>query len=148
MANPAIIRMLGHNSFEDLSRLNLGETGFHPEHPWHLFKQVLEKDGAIHNLEIKWMRTDGQEIIVEKNARAIRGPNGVTLFYESFVVDVTSRKRAERARSDRQDLLRIFIKDSPSAISMLDSQLRFIAVSKGWLSKYGLKIRDVRGHNI
>jgi diguanylate cyclase (GGDEF)-like protein/PAS domain S-box-containing protein len=46
---------------------------------------------------------------------------------------------------DSEDLLRVFIDQAPVAIAMLDREMRYVAVSRRWLSDYGFSDRDIHG---
>ncbi|OPX31582.1 hypothetical protein B1H10_08620 [candidate division KSB1 bacterium 4484_188] len=47
MANPALIKMLGFSSFEELAEKNLEESGFESDYSRAEFKRILEKKGQI-----------------------------------------------------------------------------------------------------
>ncbi|MFY8094626.1 MAG: PAS domain S-box protein [Niveispirillum sp.] len=47
----------------------------------------------------------------------------------------------------REHLLDLFIRHTPAAIAMLDAQLRYVAVSRRWLSDYELGERDLIGRS-
>lgn len=47
----------------------------------------------------------------------------------------------------REHLLDLFIRHAPAAIAMLDAQLRYVAVSRRWLSDYQLGERDLIGRS-
>jgi PAS domain S-box-containing protein len=97
MANPALVRMLGYSSFDDLASRNLEKEGFDDNLPRSKFKELLEKEGEVVGLESNWVRHDGTLIHVLENARAIRGEGGTILYYEGTVEDITERKSAEEA---------------------------------------------------
>jgi len=96
-ANPAIIRMLGFNSLEELARRNLEEEGFEPTYPRSYFKEVLKKEGRVTGLESIWKKKDGTRIWVRESARAIKDDSGQLLYYEGTVEDITARVEAEEA---------------------------------------------------
>jgi PAS domain S-box-containing protein len=95
MANPALVRMLGFDSFEELAQKNLEESGFEPEYPRSLFKERIETDGNVIGLESVWIRKDGTPLYIRENARAIRDHAGNTIYYEGTVEDITESKKAE-----------------------------------------------------
>ena len=97
MANPTLIRMLGFESFEDLAQGHPEEDGLAATHPRALFKERIEKDGAIHGLETDWKKKDGTTIYVRESATAIRDAGGNALYYEGTVEDITDRRKAEDA---------------------------------------------------
>ena len=89
MANPALIKLLGFSSFEELSRRNLNVEGFDTNTPRQVFLDRIDKQGAVHGMESTWMRADGKLIYIQDSATAIKDANGRTLYYEGTIVDVT-----------------------------------------------------------
>ena len=96
MVNPAVVRMLGYDSFEELAQRNLEEEGFEPEYPRSQFKELMEREGQVIGLESTWVRKDGTTVCIRENAKAIRDDSG-TIVYEGTVEDITERKKAEEA---------------------------------------------------
>jgi|GEM_PF-1902575 len=92
MANPALIRMLGYSSFDELASHNLEEEGFGSDFSRDEFKNLLEREGEVKGLEYSWIRHDGSVIHVYESAREIRREDGSILYYEGTVEDVTERK--------------------------------------------------------
>lgn len=96
LANPALVRMLGYGSFEELARQNLERQGFHPDHPRREFKELLEREDHVQGLESAWTRADGATVFVRESARAVRDEAGRVLYFDGVVEDITEQKRAER----------------------------------------------------
>lgn len=96
-ANPALIHMLGFDSFEDLSARNLEQNGFTMEQPRQLFKTLIESTGEVRGLEYSWTRRDGTVIFIRENASVGYGDDGRVLYYEGTVEDISERKKAEQA---------------------------------------------------
>jgi PAS domain S-box-containing protein len=94
MANPAIVKMLGYSSFEELSARNLEKEGFHPDTPRRLFIEKIEGDGEVAAFESKWLKRDGSVVVVRENARAVRDEKGKTLYYEGSVEDIGKQRQS------------------------------------------------------
>ena len=115
MANPALIRMLGYSSFDDLAAHNLEkEGGFQPVHYRKHFKELLDQKDEVIGLESQWVKLDGTFIFIRENARAIRGEDGAVLYYEGTVEDITVRKQTEEAL--RENLAQLSKKNRYEAI--------------------------------
>ncbi|MHB8055823.1 MAG: PAS domain-containing protein, partial [Candidatus Aminicenantales bacterium] len=71
LANPALVRMLGYGSFEELAARNLESEGFGPQYPRASFKDRIEKEGFIPGLEAVWKKRDGTMVYVRESARVI-----------------------------------------------------------------------------
>jgi PAS domain S-box-containing protein len=93
--NPALLKMLGFDSFEDMAKRNLELHGFEPGYSRSKFKEKIETEGEIIGLESSWTKKDGNSIFVRENAKAIRDETGKFLFYEGTVEDITLRKEIE-----------------------------------------------------
>jgi PAS domain S-box-containing protein len=97
LANPALVKMMGYQSFEELAQLNLEKEGIDPSTPRSVFKERIEKEGSVVGLESVWIRRDGTKLFVFESASAARDGNSNILYYEGTAEDITERKRAERA---------------------------------------------------
>jgi len=105
-ANPALVRMLGFGSFEELAARNLEQEGYEPKYSRAEFKERLEREGAILGSEAGWTRADGATVYVRENAVAVRDAEGRVLYYEGTVEDVSARHEAEEAKARLEAQLR------------------------------------------
>lgn len=101
LANPALIRMLGFDSLEELQMRNLQQEGFTGEHPRNEFRELVEAMGELHGYETTWMRKDGARIYVRESARAVRGADNQTLYYDGVIEDITEQKQASFSLSEK-----------------------------------------------
>ena len=92
IANPALVRMLGFSSFEELATRNIDKNGHHPDTPRKLFIDKIERDGEVVGFESKWLKRDGSVMHARENATAVRDSQGKTVYYEGTVEDVTRQK--------------------------------------------------------
>ncbi|MEW6004696.1 MAG: PAS domain S-box protein [Stygiobacter sp.] len=96
LANPRLIKMLGYESFEELSKRNLEKEGFEPNYPRIFFKQKLEAENEIIGYESAWTKKDGTIIYIRESAKAIKDAYGNVKYYEGVVEDVTEHVIAQK----------------------------------------------------
>jgi len=106
MANPALLRMLGYETLDELACRDLEKSGFEPSYPRDVFREQIERDGEVTGLEAAWQRRDGSAMFVRESARAIRGEHGEVLYYDGIVEDVTQRKWAQDALRNSEERYR------------------------------------------
>lgn len=112
LANRAIYEMLGFSNFEELSLRNLEEVGFEPSYRREQFSEQIEKNGEVKGLEAKWIRCNGEVVIIRESAKVIRDANGIPLYYDGTVEDITDRIKAEKeliiakAKAEESDRLK------------------------------------------
>jgi PAS domain S-box-containing protein len=95
MANPALLSMLGYESFAEIADLNLHtDLCANRDYRAH-FSECLERIGMVDETEVQWRRRDGQVIYVRESAKAIRNAQGEMLYCEGCVEDITARKEAQ-----------------------------------------------------
>jgi len=122
MVNPALCKMLGYSSPEELLKRNLEVDGFHPRYLRHDFKSELEEQGVISGREADWSKSDGTRISVRENARVVRDTSGKVLWYEGTVEDITEKKRAEDRLRQREEQFRMISENVSDMIALLDTE--------------------------
>jgi len=109
MANPALLKILGYDSLEELRQVDLNQTGYADSGERARFMELMGKDGQVRDFEAIWRRKDGRLVMLNENARAVKAADGLVLFYEGTVEDVTLRKQAEQAvREEKNKLADLF----------------------------------------
>ncbi len=95
--NPALVRMLGYESAEEVLALTLPDDLYvDPTQRAHL-RAAYEAAGVLEGVEVCWKKKGGEHIVVSLYARTIRDTHGTVIGYEGMVLDVTERKRMEEA---------------------------------------------------
>src|ERR671920_2355636 len=98
-ANPAMARMLGYESPEELlgAISNISDQLYVEPGRREEFYQLALRDGFVSGFEVQMHRKDGGTVWVSANARAIYDAGGAISGYEGTVENITERKRAEEA---------------------------------------------------
>lgn len=147
LANKTLINMLGFETFEELSKLNLERNGYHPDNPREVFRKLLEEKGEIKNYEAKWRRK-GEVIYIRENAKAVKDEKGNTIYYEGIVEDITKEKEAEEKFIHRTKELQAIFSAIPDLFFRIDKNgviLDYIAGNFGDLYK---KPEEFLGKNL
>src|SRR5918993_1686417 len=98
-ANPAMARMLGYESPDELlgAISNIRNQLYVEPGRREEFYQLALRDGVVSGFEVQMYRKDGDLVWVSANARAIYDDGGDISGYEGTVENITGRKRAEEA---------------------------------------------------
>jgi PAS domain S-box-containing protein len=142
--NPALVRMLGYSSLEELQAINVGELYVDAEERRRLLK-VASEQGELLNCEVQLRCRDGRQVVGLDNSRAIRDTAGEILYFEGTLTDITERKRAHQALQVSQEQLYSFIQQAPISIAMFDRQMYYLAASQRWIREYGGDRSDILG---
>jgi PAS domain S-box-containing protein len=148
MANAALVRMLGYESFQALATRDLEQEGFEPTYPRSAFRERVDREGEITGLEAAWKRRDGSVIHVRESARAVRASDGRVLYYDGIVEDVTERHRAEEALRHQNEMQQTILDSIPVMIVFLDRESRHHLVNRCWQSTLGWSLEEVQHKDI
>jgi len=141
MLNSAGIRMLGSDSFDEITNRNLNETGFESGYSRKEFRDKLDRDGVVIGLESKWIKKDGSYIFVRESARAFRDENKNILYYDGSFEDISERKQAE---VQLRKLSRA-VDQSPASIVITDLQGKIEYVNPKFSQVTGYGFTEVLG---
>jgi len=102
--NPALLRILGAESLEELQDHDAGQLWVDDDRRDHLF-QLLEEQGSVSNFEFRIRRLDGRVRWVSTSVYAHREGDRVDS-YHGILVDITGRKIAEEAIKESEQKYR------------------------------------------
>jgi diguanylate cyclase (GGDEF)-like protein/PAS domain S-box-containing protein len=89
-ANPALVRMLGYDSEDELLELDIARDVYmDPDHRQNWARTMAEGD-EVRNAELVLKRKDGSRLVVLENSRAVRDDDNRVLFYEGTLTDITA----------------------------------------------------------
>jgi diguanylate cyclase (GGDEF)-like protein/PAS domain S-box-containing protein len=98
-ANPALVRLLGYASEDELLELSIGEDLYVHADDRANWLRNMAAAGEIRNAELVLRRKDGRKIVVLENSRAVRDEQGQILYYEGTLTDITEAHELSRQLS-------------------------------------------------
>jgi PAS domain S-box-containing protein len=95
-ANPALVKMYGYQSFEELANNvnNIATQLYVDPHRRAEFMRIMQEQGQVLHFESEVRRQDGRTLWISENVRSITDESGNFLYYEGTVDDITELKLA------------------------------------------------------
>lgn len=94
--NPAGIDLFGYESKEEILKIEVARDIYLNPADRKEFQDLITKQGHVIDFEIRCKRKDGEPIIVQETATAMRDKNGNLVAYQGIIRDITERKELER----------------------------------------------------
>src|SRR5881409_1342778 len=93
--NPALAKMLGYDSEEELLAVDLGTQVYADAADRRRVLAHFDQGDVVEGAEVTWKRRDGARILVRLSGRAVRRPDGTIECFETIAEDVTDRRAME-----------------------------------------------------
>ena len=148
LVNPALVKMLGYDSAEELLKRNLEDEGFDPLAPRNNFKDIIEREGVLEGFESSWISKDGTTVFVKESASAYYDSDGKILFYEGIVEDITDHKRAKEKIQEHEERFRKIFEDGPMGMVIVDSDMHFVKANAAFCNMTGYSENELNGLKI
>lgn len=126
--NPALLRILGYDSREELCRVNVRDLYFDPAERDRLLAEI-DSQQTLRNREVTLRRKDGSPVVCLDTSTAIRDAAGRVVRYQGTLVDITDRREMERRLHRQQEFARSLVQSFPDLIVVLDTAGRYTYVS-------------------
>lgn len=137
-ANPALARMLGYGSPQELlaENPNISSLYHQQDDRSRVVDLYRRSEGAI-EFEVVFRTRTGELITANLNARAVPGPDDDFCLYEGFVEDVTEKKTAELALAASKSMLQLVLNTIPQLVHWKDRNLRILGANQNFLTYTG-----------
>jgi PAS domain S-box-containing protein len=146
-ANPALARMMGYDSPEELIRSvsDIAHTVYvHPE-AREQYQFLMQRDGMVREFEYQVRQREGMILWLSDSATVVRDETGEVVRYEGTLRDITDQKRAEDAIAEGRRLLQQVIDTVPAVIDVKDKELRYILMNRYMAGIFGIEPADAIG---
>jgi PAS domain S-box-containing protein len=135
-ANPALVRILGYDSKEELLARKVTEI-FANESLRAMIRAEVDRQPVVEGREIILIRKDGKPIICLNTAAAVRDNTGKIVRYQGALMDVTARREIEHRLHKQQEFARRLVDSFPDVIFVLDAKRHYTFISP--------RVKDVLG---
>src|ERR1700732_5278719 len=142
-ANPALVRMLGYDSKEELLARRVPDI-FHDRGERKSLKEEVERQPILQGREITLTRKDGTSLICLNTAAAVRDSAGTVIRYQGALMDVTASRVMERRLHQQQEFARRLIDSFPDLIFVLDNAASYTFVSPRVVEVLGFEPEEIR----
>ena len=94
--NPALQRMLGYDSVQELFKADLATQVFRNSADYERMNELLAKSKELKDIELEWKRPNGEPIVVRCSGHYVDVKDGGPGYFEGFAEDVTEKRTLER----------------------------------------------------
>lgn len=146
-ANPALARMLGYDTSDDLFRGigNSAQTVYVDADARARYQQRMERDGTVRGFEYQVRQRDGGVLWLSDSAAAVRDEEGRIVRYEGVVRDITDQRRAEETIAEGRRLLQLVIDTVPAVINVKNAEQRYVLMNRYMAGIFGIEPADAIG---
>ncbi len=143
--NDSVLQKYGYSE-KEWSKMNM--LDIRPTEDHQLIKdfaeQMKSKD-ELYESKNKWrhLTKNGLVLQMEISSHKIiyNGKNAIL----SLARDISEEQKTQSALKESKEQLALFIEHSPASLAMLDTEMRYIARSRRWITDYGLYGQDIIG---
>jgi PAS domain S-box-containing protein len=146
-ANPALARMMGYETPEDLANSigDITRTIYVDPEARSQYQALMQRDGMVREFEYQVRRSNGAILWLSDSATVVRDETGEVIRYEGTVRDITDQKRAEDAIAEGRRMLQQVIDTVPAVINVKDKQLRYVLMNRYMAGIFGIEPADAIG---
>lgn len=103
-ANPAMLKMLGYETVEQLFKVAIKDIYLMPDKR-RTFQEIIDREGYVANYEVDLIRKDGNIISVLITSNGCFDQQGKIAGYEGIVIDQSQKKQKEKELKKAHDYL-------------------------------------------
>ncbi len=146
-ANPALARIMGYDSSDDLIRSigDITQTIYVDPKARAEYLSRMERQGTVREFEYQARHRDGSILWLSDSAAAVRDENGLIVRYEGVVRDITDQRRAEEAIAEGRRLLQLVVDTVPAVINVKNADLRYVLMNRYMAGIFGIEPADAIG---
>jgi PAS domain S-box-containing protein len=146
-ANPALVQMLGCSSRDELLSLDPSALNLEPGQGPVLGRTAGDR-GSERSRELTLRRKDGTTGVFLDTSRAVWDGTGKIIRYQGTLVDVTERRKMEKALRQQEEFQRYLLESFPDLILVVGLDGRYSFVSSRSRDLLGRIPSEIRGKKV
>ncbi|OPY61851.1 MAG: Oxygen sensor histidine kinase NreB [Syntrophorhabdaceae bacterium PtaU1.Bin034] len=142
-ANPALARMFGYSSPEEMMGLvnDIGRQQYADPEDRATLQRLYEENDHVEGFETQFYTKDRSKVWISINGRAGRSTDGQVLYYEGTAEDITDRKKAEEQLYQERETFFSILHNAPYGIFLHDpaGNLLFLNAEATHITGYAME---------
>ena len=143
--NPAMVKMLGYGSKEELMAIDIKKQLYFDEHEREIIVDKLREAGGDEIDVFRLRHHDGHEVWVEDHGQLVYDTTGKVIYHEGILRDISIRKHAEAALRESEERYRSVIGALAEGVVLYDTAGSIIACNASAERILGLAAEQMRG---
>lgn len=145
IANPAFVRMLGYNSFEELtdSITDITTQLYVDPEDRKKIMDMLDSGLEVKDYETQFYKKDGSKIWVSINMHPVYDEEGNLLYYQGIDEDITERKNAQMMLKEEKEKFSILTENAPFGMALIDANETYLYINPKFKEMFGYDLADI-----
>ncbi len=146
--NDAHVDSMGYSP-EELYKLNYRKymDKENAEHTFRAYNTVFKTGKSIKNVEVEWIRKDGEKRVSEMSVSLIRDTEGKPVGFHRVARDITERRKKEDALMQSEERYRTIIDTIADAYYEVDLAGNTTVFNDAYLKLYEYTAKEMQGKN-
>ncbi len=147
LVNFTLARMFGYDSPQEMidSVTDIPNQLYADPMDREKMQHLLQKSEEMLTHECRFLRRDGSLFWGTRSIQAVRNSQGSISCYQSFISEITEKKKAEQELEAAQKELSLILDSVPAMIWHKDVQGRYIHANRLFCDTVGIKLGDLKG---
>ena len=149
MINPAGAKMFGYEHTGDMLGKNVAQNFYlDPEERKGYLKRLEKNKGTLKEIELIFKKKNGDPLIVSDTSHNYYDKDENIAGVEGNFLDITERKKAEKALQKSQEEFTSLFKSNPEALVYLDKKGIILDTNLRFCKLFGYSLKEIKGRNI
>lgn len=143
--NPALSHILGYSELE-IKRISFDDISYPKDHKgFEKMSKLAEEHITNDEIEQRFIRKDGSIVYTSLHISCVRDESDVPMYFVSYVIDITEKKKAEQKLLDTEELYRLISNNAQEMIFYLSPEGRWNDCSPSVLELLGYHPSELIG---